>query len=232
MYRDPLNRDALALRLNHEAMKAFSDTVAVSRRHELAAEYAEFKTYQAEDGFATGGFVLGAAMIAQMEYMNYEHLKIASGFELHLKARLIASDFLVHKIDSRHQDYKTLAKEQKDRPINKTELFAIRGYHFDGHLNYLPGLTEKSLDFSQLTTKKNYKAILNLPDEDIHIIEYFRCLRNQIHLPGEPMEVPNVQFPGTVFEFIIGFFNTRIIAFSNALLSRCTLRHPPYAPLS
>jgi hypothetical protein len=119
MYHDAVNRDFVVVQLNREALKAFSDTVIVSRRHELAAETAAFKDYLARGGLASGESPpLGAATHAFMEYVNYENLKIACGFELHLKSRLVASDVVVHEIDDHSQDYKALAKEQKGRPIS------------------------------------------------------------------------------------------------------------------
>ena len=46
-----------------------------------------------------------------MEYVNYENLKIASGFELHLKARLLGGDYVLHEIDPKVDCYKALSAE-------------------------------------------------------------------------------------------------------------------------
>ena len=135
LYHDDLNRDFGVVRLNVEAIKAFSDTVTVVQRHALAAEQAAVKQWLAQGGFAANlPYPWGTASVASMEYVNYEHLKIASGFELHLKARLLARNYVLHEIDPKIPAYKSLTSEQADRPIAKRELFAIQPYHFDGNL--------------------------------------------------------------------------------------------------
>jgi hypothetical protein len=58
---------------------------------------------------------------------------------LHLKAKLLARNYVLHEIDAKIPAYKSLAAEQRDRPIERRELFAIQPYHFDGKQNYLPG---------------------------------------------------------------------------------------------
>ncbi len=104
MYLDDVNRDVAALQLNLEALKAFSDTVMVTHRAALAAEAAAVTDWARRGGLEAGlPFPWAALMLTRafMEYVNYENLKIASGFELHVKARLLARDFLVNEIDRR-----------------------------------------------------------------------------------------------------------------------------------
>ena len=123
LYHDPLNRDAGVVHLNVEAYKSFSDTVLLTQRHALAAEQRAAKEWLAAGGFASNiAFPWGTATHAYMEYVNYENLKIASGFELHLKARLLSRDFVIHEIDGRNPDYKSLAKEQEARVNNSTPM--------------------------------------------------------------------------------------------------------------
>jgi hypothetical protein len=233
MYRDDRNRGSAAVQLNEEAFKAFSDTIVVKRRHELAAESMAWKAYSTRSGMASGERLpLGPATNALIEYVNYENLKIACGFELHLKARLVACDILVHEVDDRSQAYKALAKEQKKRPVTTAELFVIDSYRFDGQVNYLPGLKDTSVKFSLLTKAHDYRQALNLPAQDIDYIDYYRCLRNQIHLPNEWTDVPNVRFPETAGDFIVRFINTRIIPLSNSLIAKNNLPRAPHCPLS
>ena len=141
LYHDERNRDFGVVRLNVEALKAFSDTVTLAHRHALAAEQAAIKKWLEKGGFKANLPVpWGEASNAIMEYVNFENMKIAAGFELHLKARLLARDFVLHEIDPKAAGYKALAEEQIDRPIAKREILAIQPYHFDGRQNYLPGL--------------------------------------------------------------------------------------------
>jgi hypothetical protein len=232
LYHDPLNRDAGVVHLNVEAYKSFSDTVLLTQRHALAAEQRAAKEWLAAGGFASNiAFPWGTATHAYMEYVNYENLKIASGFELHLKARLLSRDFVIHEIDGRNPDYKSLAKEQEARPISKTELFAIRSYKFDGQQNYLPGLKDASLKFAKFTDEAEYRKSLDLPDGHLDIIKDYRTLRNQIHLPGDIVQSPNIQaYRGPIVDFIVGFVNAEIVAYSNALIEKYQLNRSPLVP--
>ena len=126
LYHDDLKRDFGVVRLNVEAVKAFSDTVAFVQRHTIAAEQIAVKQWLAQGGFESGlPYPWGMALRASMEYANYEHLKIASAFELHLKARLLSRSYVLHEIDGSVAEYRGLAAEQRDRPIQRGELVAV-----------------------------------------------------------------------------------------------------------
>jgi hypothetical protein len=232
LYHDALNRDSGVVRLNVEAIKAFSDTVTIAKRNELAAEQAVVKHWLAQGGINTNlPFPWGDATRATMEYVNYEHLKIASAFELHLKARLLSRNYVLHEIDSNIPGYKSLASEQSKRPIEKCELIAIQPYHFDGKQNYLPGLREASLKFSWLTDKPAYKATLGLNDQQLDIIRDYRLLRNQVHFPGDILEAPSIQaFPRPIIEFLTEFINSEIVAWSNSLITEYDMNYKPLVP--
>lgn len=234
LYHDDLNRDFGVVRLNLEALKAFSDTVAIAQRHAIAAEQLAAGQWLAQGGFDSGlSYPWGAALHASMEYANYEHLKIASAFELHLKARLLSQSYILHDIDGSLAGYKGLASEQRDRPIDRSELIAVQSFHFDGALNYLPGLKESSLKFSLLTDKPHYRASLTLPPEQIDIIRDYRLLRNQIHFPGDILEAPHIQaFPRPIIDFLVEFINSEIIAASNTLIAKHKFNYAPLVPLS
>ena len=118
------------------------------------------------------------------------------------------------------------------RPVTSAELLAIDSYRFDGTQNYLPGLKETSLKLSQLTENAKYRQALNLPDQHLDIINYYRRLRNQIHLPNEPVPVPNVQIPGTVVDFLTTFINAEVIRLSNELIARHSMGFALHKPLS
>ena len=221
-YHDPLNRDAGVVHLNVEALKAFSDTFLLTQLHQRRVEQKAVKDWTDQGGFASDAPIPHIpATHSYMHHVNYENLKLASGFELHLKARLLANDFVVHEIDGRNSAYKNLAKVQEIRPISKAELFAIDSYRFDGKQNYLPGLKDTSLKFSKLTNETEYRKSLKLPDDYLDIIEDYRLLRNQIHFPGDIVESPNIQaYPGLISDFIANFVNVEIVAYSNALITK------------
>lgn len=219
VYLDERHRDFAVVRLNLEALKAFFDTIAVRHRHQLAAERVADKLFLGAGGM-TAGLELppATATWATLEYMNYEHLKIASGFELNLKARLLAAGHVLHEIDLSSPLYKTLAKEQRERPILITELLNLSEFHFDGSQNYLPGLKSSSLKFSLLTEVTKYRAALSLPAQQIDIIDDYRNLRNEIHFPGDALSAPNIDaYPAPMADFLIDFINNNIVQQSNDL---------------
>jgi len=223
LYHDERNRDASVVDLNTEALKAFSDTLLISQRNELAFEAAAMEAYLKRGGLLSGDPCppIGAATQRYMHYFNYENFKIASGFELHLKARLIARDFVIHEIH-RKEPYKSLAKKQLDQPITKQELFEIQSYLFNGRQNYLPGLTDFSLKFSWLTEKDAYNCELDLPFDKIDIIDEYRRLRNEIHLPGDVIDTPNIR-EHSAPDFITEFVNSEIVDWSNRLIEKRNL---------
>ncbi len=232
MYYDAPNRDFAAVRLNAEALKAFSDTVAVGRRHEMTEHMTANRCWIDRGGFASGAPAPESeAMWRYLDHINYENLKIACGFELHLKARLIAEGYVVHNLNRKDPKYKVLASQQEDRPIRVVELLAIKPFSFDGKQNYLPGLKSTSLNFEQMSQESGYQTVLNLSVESLGVIEYYRCLRNQIHLPGEPIEIPDVRFAGTVVDFLVNFINNEIITMSNRLMDQHSLGFSRLGPL-
>lgn len=232
LYHDDLNRDFGVVRLNVEALKAFSDTVTLARRHALAIEQAAVKEWLKKGGLeANLPYPWGEASLASMEYVDYENLKIASGFELHLKARLLARDYILHEIDSKANGYKTLAAKQCDQPITKQELIAIQPYHFDGRQNYLPGLKEASLKFSCLTDKPEYRSALGLTDQQLDIIKDYRLLQNQIHFPDDILEASSIrEYPRPIIEFLTDFINSEVINESNYLIAKYKMNLRPLAP--
>jgi len=233
LYHDALNRDAGVVRLNVEAMRAFSDTLMLSRRHELAGERRAAKEWLDAGGFASGAACpWGQLTHAWMEYVNYEYLKIASAFELHLKARLLFRDFVVHEVDRNDSLYSSLAAEQKGRPVRKEEIIAVSNYVFDGKWNYLPGLKDATIKFSLVTKKPDYRAALSLPDATIDVVDDFRVLRNQIHLPGDIVEAPHLAaLSQPAADFIADFINSEVVPWSNALIAQHGLNWQPLNPV-
>ena len=228
LYHDALNRDHGVVRLNIEALRAFGDTLLIARRAELSREQQAVAEWLAKGGFQSGHeYPWGAHSFARMEYINYEHLKIACGFELHLKARLLFRDFLVHEIDAKDLSFRALATEQSQRPISRGELLQITDFRFDGNTNYLPGLKQGSIRFSWLTEKPAYIAALGLPTHLVEVIDEFRQLRNQIHFPGDVLETPRINaMTAPISEILTEFINHEIIAWSNSLIEAYKMNWP------
>ncbi|HEY4218004.1 MAG TPA: hypothetical protein VGM67_12755 [Gemmatimonadaceae bacterium] len=222
LYLDDLHRHWGAVSLNTEAVRAFTDTIEISERQALAQHRAELRAWIANGALAAGlDMPWSRSDHDRMEYVNYEHLKLASGFELHLKARLLAAGYLVHCLDRNDSRYTQLSREQRERPVVHSEAKAVEGHQFDGKQNFLPGLTASSLKFSWITKKSAYRQVLGLSDETLNIIDDYRQLRNQIHLPGEFSDTPAIRaFGKPIIEFLLPFLNTEIVDWSNGVIEK------------
>ena len=219
VYLDAHERDHAVLRLNFESLKAFCDTVTVGQRHQLALERAADKIW-----FDGGGWNAGLELppahytFAMLEYLNFECSKIASAFEIHLKARLLWNDHVLQMIDRISSSHKVLAEEQRERPILKAELLTLSEFHFDGTKNYLPNLKGESIKFSWLTDLPKYRAALGLTDQQLNLVQDYRRLRNEIHFPGDILEAPNISaYAGPISNFLVDFINAEIIEWCNQL---------------
>ena len=184
LYHDDVNRDAGVIRLNREALKAFRDTVLISSRAELASLRPKVLQFLAEGGIAAGlDYPSNAAEAKLIEYANYEHLKIAAGFELHLKARLLESNVVVHLLDGGARTTAQLARAQKRKPVHRSELFAVTEYRYNGTLNMIQELTPKSLSFSTML-KPSYATEIQLTDQEWGIIADYGSLGTRFISPG------------------------------------------------
>ncbi len=222
LYLDDLHRDYGVVHLNTEARKAFLDTITVSQRQKLADERKAVSDWYAAGGDSSGVVLpCPETMQAQGDSINYENLKIASGFELHLKARLLARGFVLHQLGAKNPAYRTLAAAQRQRPIARTEVLTISSYMFDGTHNYLPILSESSLKFSTLVTVPAYQAALSLPTGMVDVIDDYRVLRNQIHLPGDLIRARHIDRVGdAIGDLLAAFVNDEIVRVVNDLIAR------------
>lgn len=64
------------------------------------------------------------------------------------------------------------------------------------------------------------------------MVEDYRNLRNQIHLPGNAYDTPNIRRIGeNAIELIIDFINERIVENSNNLINKYDFNFRPLAKL-
>lgn len=225
LYFDGLHRDHGAIALSRQALSIFCDTIIFGRRNELREEDEAVRDWKAAGNtLAISPLPPTPWAFARLERYVYENLKIASGFELHLKSRLIEGGFVVHMIlDS--APWRSLHKEQKLRPVLVNEMLSLCPYISTQTERYLPGVTKQSLNFSWIVTKPAYIAALYLPAQTVEIIDEYRQLRNQIHLPSDLQESPKIQVHGRPLDFLLEFANRHIVDWANSLLAR----HPRLA---
>ena len=233
-YKDNLNRDAFVVSLYHEAYKIFLASVLIGQFQTLKEESRKVKEALENGTFDIRTYQISQTQWQRREYINLENFYIATGFELFCKSKLLEKDFLVNVLEDKNE-FKELRKEQKKRPIHKSELFNISGYFYDAILqkNILKGITEKSLDFGVISTEVKYYETFSLSSEMLGIIKDYRSLRNQIHLPGEFGETPNLTRLGdNAVTFIIDFINSEIVDKANALTDKWELNYLKLAKIS
>lgn len=221
VYKDDINRGGGVLHLCLEAYYAFMDSIMISERHAMAQEELNTKLWLAEGGLQSGRWVDAPITFKWLKYLNLEHLKIASGFEITLKSVLLEKSYIVQEIDRNIDSYRFLAEKQKIEPVYSHEILKIEGYRYDGMLNYLPGLTSKSLGFEQILKKPKYRAALGLPHCELELIDEFRSLRNEIHFPHDAISTPiRSAYPIPVLDFLLRFINDWVINRSNLISTK------------
>lgn len=153
-----------------------------------------------------------------------ENLKIAIGFELHLKACLLSNDTVIHVIANK-PPFEELYRKQREEPVYKHELLAIEGFCYNGKLNILRGLTPQSLTFDKILNKPKYRLKLGKPQDFLDIVEDYRNLRNQIHLPGDFVEAPHINqyTDDSLMRIIVKFINEEIVEYNNKLIEKWEL---------
>jgi hypothetical protein len=222
-YKTELNRDALVIHLNREAYKAFIDTITIGQYPLLRQETEERKR---------DSQLFPPTIFRRLEYLDLENFKIAAGFELHLKACLVAKNIVVH-VKANIPAFVDLRRKQRREPVYKDELLIIEGFYYTGQLNILRGLTTQSLTFDTILNTPAYRQHLGKSQEFLEIVEDYRNLRNQIHLPGDPVEAPHInRYEGDSFiRLLVQFINEEIVAYNNKLIDKWKLNSASKLPL-
>ena len=218
LYFDELHRDHGAIMLCWQALEVLNDTILFGRRIELLEEHRVINAWHdAGNSLAESAPPPSPLIFARLKMYVLENLKIASAFELYVKARLIVAGYVVHLI--RDTDpWKALHAQQKTRPVLASEMTAVEPYINTQTDRYLPGLEGGSLPFSRILQKPEYVTALGLRADEIEIINEYRDLRNQIHLPGDLKESPRMAAHGDPLRFLLDFVNLRIVDWSSSLV--------------
>jgi hypothetical protein len=217
-YKNEINKEALITFFNREAYQAFTDAIFIGQYPDLQKEMDQRKR---------DWTIFAPTIFRLMEYRYLDNLKIAAGFELHLKACLVSENIVIHNIKNQ-PPFKDLCKRQREEPIYKDELLAIEGFYYNGERNILRGLTPKSLGFEQILSP-NYCTQLGKPQDLLDIIDDYRNLRNQIHMPGDIVETPHLsKYSGdSLMKILVTFINEEIVGYNNAIVAKGEL-HSSY----
>ncbi len=220
LYKDDLNRDLGVQHLNLEAYRAFLDTIWISKYPQIAEEL---------DIAIKNNFTVPTPLaLEKAKYINLENFKIYAGFELCFKALFLRQNCIIHLVKNNLPNFEELSNQQKKRPILREEYFAIDDYRYDAQKkqNRLTGLQEGSIKFSTIFEKTDYKKLLNIPEDIINIADDYRNLRNEIHFPGNVVDVVYLSANNnTLIYKIKEFINKYIVEVNNTIVSQHKL-HP------
>lgn len=219
-YKNDFYRDDFAVSLYQEAYKIFLSSELIAKFPILKAESLKDKA-----ALKNGTYQISQTQWKRLKYINLENFLIATGFELFIKSQLLEMNFLVNELENKNE-FKELWVEQMKRPVHKNELFKISGYFYNPtiKMNFLKGITEKSIKFSLILKNARYCETLNLSPELLAIIEDYRKLRNQIHLPGDFEYSPNLTRLGeNLVPTIATFIDTMIVEKTNQLVDKLQL---------
>lgn len=219
IYYDEINRDVGIFVLCLEAFNAFNDSIMVSERHALAYERLQDELFLVEGrSILDGPLPENPVTWKLLRSLNLEHLKIASGFEIILKSMLVEKGIVIQEIVNMDGPYKILAVKQSSSPVYTEELLEIDDFRFDGLINYLPGITRKSLGFQTILEKPDYRSVLEISDLDLELIDEFRNLRNEIHFPRDAISTPvRAAYPMPISDFLVNFINKWIVDRGNLI---------------
>jgi hypothetical protein len=239
VYKDNINRDAFVIKLNIESYKIFCSSFLIGDYPNIIKEREQQKEHYRklnENNPETNNLSIFLPPIIQQrfEYINLEHFYLATGFELSFKSKLLYRNFIVNIFEDSPQ-FANLRKEQKKRPITKTELFSISDYFYDedNMINRLKGITQKSLGFEIMLNKSSYKKELNVDEEIILIAEEFRNLRNQIHLPGDWQSSVLINNLGdSLVNKLVEYINNHIVDMTNQLIDMNNFNFPKLQKLN
>src|SRR5260370_16116609 len=92
----------------HSRWHPFTDTILIGQYPLLQQE----KEMQKRDWR-----IFTPTIFRQMEYRYLDNFKIAAGFELHLKACLVANNIVIHQIADKMSQFEELRKRQKKTPV-------------------------------------------------------------------------------------------------------------------
>lgn len=222
-YKDNINNASFVAYLNGEALLAFKNTYALVYSETIRVE--DEALAQWFDQGATGSMPQSPYSFSRMRYINLENLLLGSAFELHFKAKLISKGYVVQIIKNAG-NFKTLHENQLKKPIHKNELFAVEAYMYDSErqTNILNGLCASSVEFKTML-KPAYTVMLGIPPNICQLADYYRQLRNQIHMPGDAISIrPPAAYKNTSFvDDLKLYINEHIVDHTNSLIEQNNL---------
>lgn len=203
-----VNRDAFTMWLLRDAHISILDSFQMRHEAELAREQAEITAVLGEPVEVWGPVAAKAVFrFLAITHRFLDDLKIGTGIELALKARLLNKGFALHLIKAKPPVFKPLSDRQKIEPILVKDLLQHSDFAYDGQRCLIPALKDTTIKFATMVEEPAYVAVLSLSDDDLKFARGYSARRNLAHLPHDEhsqdrakliSEVANWDVPGFV----------------------------------
>jgi hypothetical protein len=104
-------------------------------------------------------------------------------FENYMKAELIIRDYCIHLVDRNYANFKSLAKEQRTRPILLKEIHDIENFIVDkeNKIIYHNAIKDKTIGINELLGYDNYRSIYGFESNIIDLLIDLNSYRNRLH---------------------------------------------------
>lgn len=220
-YKDETNAKWFALMLYGVAIRSFKKIYRVKDFKSLKEHVELAQQRQLTDEEMFSDFIINLTTEAIIDYV-----KLGICFENYAKGVLIEKGYLINKIDVKiHTPYLKELKEIKRKqdkefcPIKAEDYLKYDSYSYDEeiHQNTLKNLSEKTLDYSVLLEKIEYKKILNISNATLLILNAYRKKRNSIHFLTSMVGSYDSQIISE-WTSLISFVNENIIERHNQLI--------------
>ena len=155
-----------------------------------------------------------------------DSIKISICFENYLKAQLLLQGFLIHLVQPIPGDLRQLQRRQQTSPVAIAEVTRSRRYIYDSTLrmNTLPGISEKTLNYSTLLDRQGYLNTTGLPSNILPMLRRFNNTRNTLHFLGATSDQYDQTFILNT-QTLIDFADANIKMKSNQLAAELNLTH-------
>lgn len=213
-YCNEKNRKQVAWELLRSSYKTIYSSKLIRKLDELIKVYYAWKPNNTKNDSRL------FKVLNQIKTPLIDDIQISISFENYLKSKLLLSGFVIHIIDSKAlgEKFREYEKKQRKRPITISDIKKAEGVFRKRKTNYIfHSLTEKTINYSTLLNKPNYKDRIKLPPELFRILDNIRKRRNNLHYLINYSTVYNSKVL-TDYQYLKSIIDNRLVNQYNRLL--------------
>ena len=212
-YCNEKNRKWVAWELSRSSYKTFYSSKLIRKLDELIKVYSALKPNN------TKSVSRLFKVLDQIETPLIDDVKISISFENYLKSELLLRGFVIHIIDRKAlgEKFKTYANKQGKHPITISAIKKAEGVFRKRKINFFHSLKKKTINYSTLLNKPNYKDRIKLPPELCRILNNIRARRNSLHYLINYSSVYNSKVL-TDYQYLKSIIDNRLVNQYNRLL--------------